>query len=67
MNYEKTAHDRMLRVKRFVSWDLPGANRKDVAYTRGNLDISQKLSSLSPEERKAFLKDFYFSKLALED
>lgn len=57
----------MLRVKRFVSFDLPGANRKDVAYTRGNIEISQKLSSLSDEERKEFLKNFYFAKLALED
>lgn len=66
-NYEKDASNRMKRVKRFVSWDLPGANRKDVSYTRGNLAISQKLANMNNDERKVFLKDFYLSKLSLQD
>lgn len=66
-NYEKDASNRMKRVKRFVSWKLPGANRKDVSYTRGNIEISQKLLNMNNDERKIFLKDFYFSKLSLKD
>lgn len=57
----------MLRVKRFVSFDFPGANRKDTAYTRGNREISQKLATMAPEERKTFLKNFYYAKLSLGD
>lgn len=61
--------DRMRRVKRFVSFELPGANRKDVSYTRGNLDIVQEWKRLSrdPAARKRFVQDFYFSKLSLSD
>lgn len=61
--------DRMLRVKRFVSFELPGANRKDVSYTRGNLDIIRAWRQLAadPEARKRFVRDFYFSKLSLSD
>lgn len=66
-NPEKDASGRMKRVKRFVSNDMPGANRKDVSYTRGNLEISQKLANMTNEERKEFLKDFYFAKLSLND
>lgn len=66
-NFEKDWIAKAKRSKRFVSWDLPWANRKDVSYTRGNIEISQKLLNMNNKERKIFLKNFYFSKLSLED
>lgn len=62
-------YNRMRRVKRFVSDHLPGANRKDVTYTRGNLEIIKHWQELyeNPENRMKFLKDFYFSKLHIGD
>ena len=65
--YDKMAHDWTMRIKRFVSHKMPGANRKDVSYSRGNRDIVKKLTSLSADERKKFLQDYYFSKLSFDD
>ena len=65
--YDKMAHDWTMRIKRFVSHKMPGANRKDVSYSRGNRDIVKKLTSLSDDERKKFFQDYYFSKLSFDD
>ena len=65
--YAKMAHDWTMRIKRFVSHKMPGANRKDVSYSRGNRDIVKKLTSLSDDERKKFFQDYYFSKLSFDD
>lgn len=65
--YDKMAHDWTMRIKRFMSHKMPGANRKDVSYSRGNRDIVEKLTSLSADERKKFLQDYYFSKLSFDD
>lgn len=64
---DKMAHDWTMRIKRFMSHKMPGANRKDVSYSRGNRDIVEKLTSLSADERKKFLQDYYFSKLSFDD
>lgn len=61
------ALDRMLRVKRFVSIHEKWANRKDVSYTRWQKQIVDFFQKANEETRKEFLKDFYYSKLALED
>lgn len=65
--YDKMAHDWTMRIKRFMSHKMPGANRKDVSYSRGNRDIVEKLTSLSDDERKKFFQDYYFSKLSFND
>lgn len=65
--YDKMAHDWTMRIKRFMSHKIPGANRKDVSYSRGNRDIVEKLTSLSDDERKKFFQDYYFSKLSFDD
>lgn len=65
--YAKMAHDWTMRIKRFMSHKMPGANRKDVSYSRGNRDIVEKLTSLSADERKKFFQDYYFSKLSFDD
>lgn len=61
------ALDRMLRVKRFVSLNEIWANRKDVSYTRWQKQIVDFFQKANEETRKEFLKDFYYSKLSLED
>lgn len=68
-NRQKLAKDRTERVKRFHSNDLPGANRKDVVYRRGMLDVLQYIQSIKPEDEEA-IKDlknnifwFYIGKL----
>lgn len=65
--YDKMAHNWTMRIKRFMSHKMLGANRKDVSYSRGNRDIVEKLTSLSADERKKFLQDYYFSKLSFDD
>lgn len=65
--YDKMAHDWTMRIKRFMSHKMPGVNRKDVSYSRGNRDIVEKLTSLSTDDRRKFLQDYYFSKLSFDD
>ncbi len=61
----KEALDRALRVKRFVSFKEKWANRKDVSYTRGQTQVVNYLQN--NQNNEDFIKDFYFSKLALHD
>ena len=71
-NLDSTETEQMLKIY-FQLTDapeydkMPGANRKDVSYSRGNRDIVKKLTSLSDDERKKFLQDYYFSKLSFDD
>lgn len=64
---QKESLDRMFRVKRFVSLYEIWANRKDVSYTRWQSQIIDFFQKSSDEIRKEFLRDFYYSKLAIED
>lgn len=58
----KTAHQ---RSKRFVSYDFPWANRKDVSYSRWLFDI---ISYLQQEEnREWFIHTFYQAKSSLKN
>jgi hypothetical protein len=61
----KEATDRTLRVKRFVSFKEKWANRKDVSYTRWQSQIVDYLQNA--QNNQDFIRDFYFSKLALGD
>lgn len=64
---QKEALDRMLRVKRFVSLNEDGANRKDVSYTRWQTQVVNYLQTSDKQNKLNFLRDFYFSKLSLTD
>lgn len=64
-NAKKEAEDRTLRIKRFVSHYEKWANRKDVSYTRWQQQIVDYLQN--NQDNQNFIKDFYFSKLALDD
>ena len=57
----------MLRVKRFVSLNEDGANRKDVSYTRWQTQVVNYLQTSDKQNKLNFLRDFYFSKLSLTD
>lgn len=61
------ANDKTIRVKRFVSLYEKWANRKDVSYTRWQKEVVEYLQNASIEGIKNFIKDFYFSKLSLND
>lgn len=69
VDYAKKANDRVMRIKRFHSFDLPWANRKDVVYRRWLADVVLYINSLdknSIEDRKKLQADiykFYISKL----
>jgi len=64
---EKESYDRALRVKRFVSFKDKWANRKDVTYYRWVKTLIKYILKLDETQRVEFLRDFYFSKLSLED
>lgn len=64
---KKEALDKTLRVKRFVSFKEPWANRKDVSYTRWQTQVVEYFQNSDDETRLQFLKDFYFAKLSFED
>lgn len=64
---EKEALDRMLRVKRFVSFNEDWANRKDVSYTRWQSQVVNYLQISDRQSKLNFMKDFYFAKLSITD
>lgn len=63
----KLAHDRMLRVKRFHSFDLPWANRKDVVYRRGMRSVIEYLKNADVSKLKKDTKLLYSWKFSDKD
>ncbi|MFA5747978.1 MAG: hypothetical protein WC872_02580 [Candidatus Absconditabacterales bacterium] len=52
-----------MRVKRFHSFDLPGANRKDVVYRRGLEDVIQFIKNADKKNLQQEMHNFYITKL----
>lgn len=70
---ENLSEQRALRVKRYHSFDLPGANRKDVVYRRWLIDAIKYIKDLDKtkeEDIKQLTEDiwnFYIAKLGKDE
>lgn len=66
-NAIKTAIERAQRVKRFYPYDQPGANRKDVSYWRGSLDVFDFLKKSNIKDFKEMINKIYVGKISSND